>query len=108
MEGADTEEPEDQKSDPDGHQTPLHSLPGREHGARTEYEDSRHLDGDPGVGFGQDQLDHPRGRPAGAVSAPIRLRLMVSSLALTPKTVPSGISSHSSSLSGSDATTTAL
>lgn len=64
--------------------------------------------GDPAVGFGQDQLDHPRGRPAGAVSAPIRLRLMVSSLVLTPKTVPSGISSHSSSLSGSDATTTAL
>jgi hypothetical protein len=108
VEGAEPEEPEDHESGPDCHETPFCSPPGQEHSGRAEQEDHHQLNGDPGIGFRHDQVDHHPARQTVMVSAVIRLRLMVSRLALTPKTVPSGISNHSSLLSGSDATTTAL
>lgn len=75
VEGAESEESKAHKYDSDSHQPPLLSFPGRVHGARTEDEDNRHLQGDPGVGPGQDQVDHTPGRPTGAVATPTMLRL---------------------------------
>lgn len=58
MECAHSKEAEDEKSQPDRHQTPLLSFPGHDDDSRAEGEDRGELDGKPGVGFGQDQVDH--------------------------------------------------
>ncbi len=104
VQGAQTEEPKYEESGSNGHEAPLLAPPRHENGTRAQNEGRRDLDGDPSVGLGQEQVDHPPCVATGKASTPMRLRLMVSSSVLTPRTVTSGISSHSWLLKGSDAT----